>query len=230
MEQIEMFGTSAHSFSDVSLYATVRRDGGPSWIGNLIKRLHLTNLPQLVQRIPRRDGAVRPAAGAQRFCGTAAPSHAGIRVSLPRWKTQASSAGPRPTLRKPAACRKRRSVWSTIFITSDRKARLSIWTFYFERCSRRSKAARKRAAANGHGEWLVNGWLGVLLRLHRPCLLSYRLRSCGEFRACSGTGGSQRSGRAGRHFRFVAVHKRDPATKAESLLALDYPGAPPRIL
>ena len=47
MEQIECSGLQRIPFR-MFRFRTVRRDGGPSWIGNLIKRLHLTNLPQLV--------------------------------------------------------------------------------------------------------------------------------------------------------------------------------------
>src|ERR1035438_3432236 len=48
MEQIECSGLQRIPFR-MFRFRAVRREGGPSWIGNLIKRLHLTNLPQLVK-------------------------------------------------------------------------------------------------------------------------------------------------------------------------------------
>ncbi|MGB7762429.1 MAG: sugar transferase [Bryobacteraceae bacterium] len=47
MEQIECSGLERIPFQ-MFRFRTSRRDGGSSWIGNLIARLHLTNLPQLI--------------------------------------------------------------------------------------------------------------------------------------------------------------------------------------
>ena len=47
MEYIECAGLQRIPFQ-MFRFRTTRRDGRPSWIGNLIERLHLTNLPQLI--------------------------------------------------------------------------------------------------------------------------------------------------------------------------------------
>jgi lipopolysaccharide/colanic/teichoic acid biosynthesis glycosyltransferase len=47
MEHIECSGLQRIPFQ-MFRFRTVRPGGGPSWIGNLIARLHLTNLPQLI--------------------------------------------------------------------------------------------------------------------------------------------------------------------------------------